>query len=221
MQNMSNRWENAICNEYALKYAKKCKKCGKKEICRICTPNFADVDSTVTTLLAATSVQEAIPPAHTADPPHYLPVPWPKVQNLCTITWWKWFWKCNRKEFNFGGVSFIVFINCLASTRGQHSFFCSERIFSLPVALWVFPSRICDPYFHALALAQKKGLAIFLFLPQINSWFNYLVVEKVFERAEKASQLTPALHLLCTKTLHPRLEIEPDTFKLKIKSGIY
>ena len=33
-----------------------------------------------------------------------------------------------------------------------------------------------------------------------------------------ASWLTPALHLLFTKTIHPRLDIEPDTFKLKIKA---
>ncbi len=39
---MSNLWENAICNECALKYAKYAKHVNKIAICRICTPHFAD-----------------------------------------------------------------------------------------------------------------------------------------------------------------------------------
>ncbi len=42
MQNMSNLWESAICNEYALKYAKYAKYVNKNTMCRICTPQFAD-----------------------------------------------------------------------------------------------------------------------------------------------------------------------------------
>ncbi len=40
---MSNTWENVICNEYALKYAKYAKCVNKNAKCRICTPHFADV----------------------------------------------------------------------------------------------------------------------------------------------------------------------------------
>ncbi len=39
---MSNAWENAICDEYALKYAKYAKYVNKNAICRIYTPHFAD-----------------------------------------------------------------------------------------------------------------------------------------------------------------------------------
>jgi hypothetical protein len=39
---MSNLWESAICNEYALKYAKYAKYVNKSTICRICTSHFAD-----------------------------------------------------------------------------------------------------------------------------------------------------------------------------------
>jgi hypothetical protein len=40
---MSNLWESAICNEYALIYAKYAKYVNKNTIFRICTNHFADV----------------------------------------------------------------------------------------------------------------------------------------------------------------------------------
>ncbi len=39
---MLNTWENVICKEHALKYAKYAKYVNKNAICRICTPHFVD-----------------------------------------------------------------------------------------------------------------------------------------------------------------------------------
>ncbi len=41
MQNVSNLWESAICNEYALQYAEYAKYVNKNTMRRICTPHFA------------------------------------------------------------------------------------------------------------------------------------------------------------------------------------